>query len=163
MFFHCGMSELKLERGILWYDFIASYPGNISCFPIRLEDVFSVTIFHLPKRLRKTPSKQLKYVYKTCLQTITFKTSSRRRLAKQKIIRWRRLQDFFNTSWTGLHQDDCIREHLSWDRFNINYATIITQHELMKKTRKNILVCLSCYHVRYLINFFWQQCYYSPN
>ena len=95
-------------------------PANISCFPRRLEDVFSVTVFDLTRCLEdvlktssrgackmssenvfKTSSRRLQDVFKTssrhtCKTSFTrrledvFKTYSRRRFA---IMSWRRLED----------------------------------------------------------------------
>ena len=73
-------------------------PASISCFPRRLEDVFSIKSFHRPRRLQdvfprclpnmssirlqnifKTSLKDVSQdVFKTCLQVVFFKTSSKR-------------------------------------------------------------------------------------
>ena len=68
--------------------FTTPSPANISCFPSRLEDVFSVTTFHLLRRLQdvlktssrhicKTPSTRLDEVLWDS-KNATLKTSSRR-------------------------------------------------------------------------------------
>ena len=51
----------------------------------RLEDVFSVTIFHLPRRLQDV------------LQDV-FNTSSQDVLEDEKLIRWRSVEDVLKTS-----------------------------------------------------------------
>ena len=75
-------------------------PANIFCFSIRLEDVFSGAISHLPR----------------CLQDVFFKTILRRRLANNSwnrledvfgdriMLNWRYLQDILKTSSTPLQQ-----------------------------------------------------------
>ena len=94
----------------------------------RLEDVFSVTFFCLPRRLehvlktswRHNCKKSCKHVLKTSWRRFArhledvlrmswrrfrktywkcvFKTSSRR-LVRRKVLRWRRLEDVLKTSW----------------------------------------------------------------
>ena len=71
---------------------IYGFPANISCFPRRLEDVFSVTLFVF-QDVFKTSSRRVcktscNYVFKTSWKTknVTLKTS------------WRRLEDVFSTS-----------------------------------------------------------------
>ena len=101
----------------------------------RLEEFFSVTIFHLPRHLQevfarplpKTSSRRLQNVFARSLQDV-FKTSTKtssRRLQDvfkktfcncvfktsskdKKMLRWRRLQDVFKTSSVRLHQDECL-------------------------------------------------------
>ena len=60
---------------------------------IRLEDVFSVTFFHLPRRLQDVFKGSSRRVFKTSSKDV-FKTSSRR---LQNVFA-RRLQDVFKTS-----------------------------------------------------------------
>ena len=71
---------------------------NIPCFRRHLEDVFSVTIFLLPRRLeddcKDVCKMSCKNVFKTSSQGV-FKISSRR-LA---IIFWRSLESTLKTSW----------------------------------------------------------------
>ena len=66
-------------------------PANISCFPRRLEDVFSIIIFCLPRRLEdvfKMPSRRIC----NAPSKNVFKTSSRR---LQDVFARRLLQDVF--------------------------------------------------------------------
>ena len=58
----------------------------------RLQDVFSVTILRLPRRLVKTSWRRLEDVFKT-----TRKTSWRYVLEDEKLLRWRRLEDVLKT------------------------------------------------------------------
>ena len=110
--------------------FLKNNPANISCFPRRLQNVFGITIFCLPRRIPKTFLRCLQDVSEMCLQYVFLKTSSRhvrkkfsRRLA---IMSWRRLQDVMKTSWktknvtlntlsrclpyvfSTFHQDECL-------------------------------------------------------
>ena len=83
----------------------------------RIEDVFSVTFFCLPRRLKDIIGRRLANTSWRCLEDVledvlktswrrfrkTFckyvlKTSSRR-LGRRKVLRWRRLQDVLKTSW----------------------------------------------------------------
>ena len=86
IFYHDVFFPIFLKRPLVHFCLIHWYiPANISCFPRLLEDVFSVTIFHLPRRLQEVFTRPLP---KTSSRRIC-KTSSSRRLA---IMSWRRLQ-----------------------------------------------------------------------
>ena len=82
------------------------------------QDVFSVTIFRLPRRLQDIIKTYLQYVFQKSLQDVfkitsqdVFKTFSRH-LIREKMLHWRRLQDVFKTSPPRrLHQDECL---LGW-------------------------------------------------
>ena len=71
----------------------------------RLEDVFSVTIFRLPRRLQdifairllKTSPRPLQGIFKTCLQNVLFRRSSKR---LQEDVLQLCLEDLFKTSLT---------------------------------------------------------------
>ena len=100
-------------------------PANISCFPRRLENVFSITLFVFQDvlktswrrlqdiftiRLPKTSSRRLQVVFARRLAII----SSRRLqdvLEDKKMLHWRRLtrlQDVFKASSVRLHQGECL-------------------------------------------------------
>ena len=83
-----------------------------------LQDVFSVTLFVFQDLFQT----YLQYVFRKRLQGV-FKTSSRRacktscnyifktssrRLGRQKMLHWRRLEDVFKMSSVRLHQDECL-------------------------------------------------------
>ena len=89
-----------------------SFPANISCFPRRLENVFSVTLFVFQDvlktfwrriqdvfaiRLPKMPSRRLQDVFARRIAIM-----SSRRLGRQKNVTlktsWRLLEDVFSTS-----------------------------------------------------------------
>ena len=110
--------------------FLKNNPANIPCFPRRLQNVFGITIFCLPRRIPKTFLRCLQDVSEMCLQYVFLKTSSRHVRKKFSrslaIMSWRRLQDVMKTSWktknvtlntlsrclqyvfSTFHQDECL-------------------------------------------------------
>ena len=89
---------------------------NISCFPGRLQDVFSVTLFVFQDHL-KTSSRRLQDVFAICLPKTSsrylqdvflkrlqnvfqdvFKTCLQDVLKDKKMLHWRRLEGVFKTS-----------------------------------------------------------------
>ena len=100
-------------------------PANISCFPRRLENVFSITLFVFQDVLKtswrrlqdiftiRLPKTFSRRVCKTSCNYV-FKTFSRRLqdvLEDKKMLHWRRLtrlQDVFKASSVRLHQGECL-------------------------------------------------------
>ena len=93
-------------------------PANISCFPRRLQDVFSISLFVFqdllkttPRRLQdifairvpKTSSRRLQDVFKTCLQEVV-------QLCLQDVLEssWKTKNVTLKTSSVRLHQDKCL-------------------------------------------------------
>ena len=99
----------RRKAGIELFVIACLSPANISAFPRRLEDVFSIIILCLPRRLQdvfairlpQTPSRRLQDVFKTSSQDV-FKTSSRR---LQDLLPRCLLQVFLKRSSRHLHED----------------------------------------------------------
>ena len=116
------------ERQRLWM--IYGFPANISCFPRRLEDVFSVTLFvfqdALAIRLPKTSSRRLQDMFARRLAIMSsrrvcktpcnyvFKTSWKtKKCYTEDVLKtsWRRLQYVFtktNVCWVSFDDILCI-------------------------------------------------------
>ena len=127
---YCVLSDFWLVKTrfiLIWLLAVLeqAFPANTSCFPRPLEDIFSITIFHLPRLsssrciqdvlarcLPNTSSRRLQDVFKISsrclpgrLQDVltrrTYKTSSRICLTNMS---WRRLQRQNMLSWGRLQQ-----------------------------------------------------------
>ena len=81
-----------------------SHPTNIFCFPRRLEDVFSVTLFVSSK----TSSRRLQDVFVRRLAVMSSRRLQDVFARRLVIMSSRRLQDVFKTSSEHLHQDECL-------------------------------------------------------
>ena len=119
------------------------YQAKISCFPRGLqrntfrlprplEDVFKTYLQYVfLKRLEEFFTTYLQYVFLKCLQDVFVRRlviMSSRRLGRQKMLHWIRLENVFKTSSVRLHQDECLL--VSVPKMDFNKKTILWEHEL---------------------------------
>ena len=100
---YCVLSDFWLVKTrfiLIWLLAILeqAFPANTSCFPRPLEDIFSITIFHLP---RISSSRCIQDVLARCFPNTSprhlqdvFKISSRRLPGRLQDVLTRRLQEY---------------------------------------------------------------------